>query len=241
MRALMLLFSIAGVALCVRPAGAASVRVSPVLLEAHAQSPAIGITLRNDTPKPAITQLRIFRWSQDHGADRLTPTNDVIVSPPIITLTPHTEYRARVIRLSRQSLAGEESYRLIVDELPDSKAVRDRSISFVVRQSIPVFFAPPSGNPAVAWSVVRERNSYRVTAVNHGESRMRVARLRLCDAHGLELAHRDGLVGYVLAHSQMSWTLPVPGSSAKREGLIKLSAKTEAGAIDVATALRSAR
>jgi len=224
----------------VRGAEAASLRVSPVLLDVRSPGVVTGLTLRNDERRPITAQLRVFRWVQDKGMDRLEPTEDVVVSPPIMTLTPQTEYHVRIIRLSRAPVSKEESYRLLVDELPDGRPQRSGAITFVVRQSIPIFFSPQDAETAgVEWSVARDRHGYRVTGINRGGKRMRIATLQLRDGRGAVVARRNGLVGYVLGHSQMSWQVPALPSGA--HAVVKISAETEAGPINVATALHQSR
>ena len=58
------------------------------------------------------------------------------------------------MRVSKQPVIGEESYRLLVDQLPDLSQQRNGSVNLMVRYSIPVFFgAPNKKNPTVAWSI----------------------------------------------------------------------------------------
>ena len=84
-----------------------------------------------------------------------------------MTLTPNTEYVVRVIRVATHPVNAEESYRVLVDELPDPAQRRNGVVSLVVRQSIPVFFANPDATPAsVTWSIKRGPNSYIVSAAN---------------------------------------------------------------------------
>ncbi|HVV63721.1 MAG TPA: molecular chaperone [Pseudolabrys sp.] len=238
MRILTLLFALS--LLGVDGADAASLRVSPVLLDVRSPGAVAGLTLRNDERRPITAQLRVFRWVQDKGTDRLEPTGDVVVSPPIMTLTPQTEYHVRIIRLSRRPADKEESYRLLVDELPDAKSQRSGAITFVVRQSIPIFFGPADAETAgLEWSVARDRHGYRITGINRGGKRLRIATLQLRDGRGAVVARRNGLVGYVLGHSQMSWRIPaLPGGT---HAVARISAETEAGPINVATALHQSR
>jgi len=77
------------------------------------------VTLRNEGTTPINAQIRVFRWSLVNGQEKLEPTDDVVASPPSVTLTPKGQYIARIVRVSKQPVAGEESYRLLVDQLPD--------------------------------------------------------------------------------------------------------------------------
>src|ERR1043165_9139521 len=135
------------------PATAGTLQVEPVLVDVTAPGAALTITLRNEGTAPIEAQIRVYKWAIVNGKEQLTPTNDVVASPPSVTLTPKGQYVARVVRVSKQPVVGEESYRMLVDQLPDLAQQRNGSVNLMVRYSIPVFFgAPNKKNPAVARS-----------------------------------------------------------------------------------------
>jgi fimbrial chaperone protein len=232
--------AVAAIVLCHSAADALSLRVSPVMIDVQAPASAAQITLRNDHDVALDVQLRVFKWVQDKNGDRLEPTDDVVVSPPMTTLNPNVEYVVRVIRVSRTPPTREESYRLLVDELPDLARRRNGTVSFVVRQSIPVFFAGAQGTPRVSWSVQQAGKSYVVSASNNGSKRLRVSKLTLTNGKGVPLAQRPGLVGYVLAGSEVSWSIPAH-KAAPMAGRLGLTAESEAEPIDVEPAARALR
>ncbi|MFZ0495263.1 MAG: fimbria/pilus periplasmic chaperone [Methylocella sp.] len=120
-------------------ASAASLQAAPVLLEVVAPAAAATVTLRNNGAKPIATQVRVFRWIQEAGVERLEPTEDVVASPPAVELQPGEDYVARVVRVTKKPVEGEEAYRLFVDELPEAPQGR-HTVNLVVRHSIPLFF-----------------------------------------------------------------------------------------------------
>ncbi|MDB5648681.1 MAG: hypothetical protein JWL62_201 [Hyphomicrobiales bacterium] len=212
---------------------------APVLLDVQAAGDAAtSITLRNPSNTPLVAQLRVYRWTQIDGRDVLSETGDVAASPPAVTLKPNSDYTVRVVRLTRKPITGEESYRLLADEIPDEKALKAGAVNLVVRQSIPVFFRSPSAAPAdVAWSAVKSNGRLAIRAANKGDRRMRVTRLHVTDKGG-ELANfGDGLVGYVLGHASAAWTSrsAVKGFSG---GSAKLAAVTETGPLEASVPLR---
>ena len=97
---------------------AASLQVAPVLVDVPAPGATSSLKLHNEGTKPLDAQVRIFKWTQVDGADSLTPTDDVAASPPLASLRPNTDYTVRIVRTSKEPVAKEESYRLLVDELP---------------------------------------------------------------------------------------------------------------------------
>lgn len=214
-------------------ASAGALRVAPVLLQMEAPQQTASLTVWNDGAEPIDVQVRVLRWRQVDGADVLEPTQDVVVSPPITTLAPGAENVVRVVRVSTADVAGEESYRVLVDELPDPARVRDGTVTLVLRHSIPVFFAKAGAPPEVVWSAAREGDAIRLTAKNAGGRHLRIANLQLA-ANGARLAAKDGLVGYVLGGAVASWTIPLEAGGAS--GPIMVTAESETGRFDAIAA-----
>lgn len=191
------------------PLCAASLQVQPVLVDVAAPGAASTLTLRNDGTRPINVQVRVFRWTQADGEERLDPTEDVVASPPAVTLAPNTDYVTRVVRVAKQPPSGEESYRLLVDELPDAAQAKTNAIRLLVRHSIPVFFgAPDRTAPVVDWSIARRSDKVIVQATNRGDLRLRISGLSARDAAGKAISFGNGLVGYALGRSTMRWTAP---------------------------------
>src|SRR5690349_1668840 len=97
------------------PAQAGSLQVEPVLVDVTAPGAASTITLHNAGSTPINAQVRVFRWSLVNGEEKLEPTDDVVPSPPILTLAPNGKNVVRIVRVAKTPVAGEESYRMLVD------------------------------------------------------------------------------------------------------------------------------
>ena len=227
-------------AICaVSPATAASLQVSPILVDVAAEGAAAStVTLKNSSAKAVSAQLRVFRWSQVNGEDKFEETTDVAASPPMVTMKPNGEYVIRVVRTSRAPIKGEESYRLVADELPDPAAKASGAINLLVRHSVPVFFRSTNASPAqVVWNVSKKSGKLVVEGRNNGDRRVRVARLKADDGAGNAVSYGDGLVGYVLGKSSVAWTSRTSlkgfsGNSAR------LSLTSEAGPVAADAPLR---
>ena len=193
------------------PVKAGVLRVQPVLVDLRGGGQTETLTLRNEGRTPVTVQSRIFRWVQDKsGKESLIPTRDVVVSPPSATLRPGSDYVLRVVRVAKTPIVGEESYRLLVDELPDPSRMSSGQVALLIRKSIPVFFsAADAGRPSVTWSASVTGSSLVVTAQNTGGRRLRVSDLEVKDTSGASLSRKNGLVGYIHAGSSQSWSLPL--------------------------------
>lgn len=233
-----MLYSIGVMSLCALFCGAAhaaSLRVSPTNLDMVAPGSAGVLTLTNEAKRPINVQVRVFRWTQANGIERLEPTNDVVVSPPSTRLAGGKDYTIRVVRVSRKPVAAEESYRVVVDELPDPSRRQAGTVVLVVRYSIPVFFRDQNAAPPkVVWGVSRAKGSLMLTARNTGDMRLRLAEVQLTQG-GQVLGKREGLVGYVLGGARMQW--PIGTGKSISSGRVGLKALSEAGPVNADVAI----
>ena len=220
------------------PAGAGSLQVEPVLVDITAPGAASTVTVRNEDTTPINAQIRVFKWSIVNGKEQLSPTDDVVASPPSVTLTPKGQYVVRIVRMSKQPVVGEESYRLLVDQLPDLSQQRNGAVNLMVRYSIPVFFgATNKKNPTVTWSVTPNGDKVTLTARNSGDRRMRISALTLRDAGGKSLSFGSGLAGYALGQSAVSWT--VPRRDFTTSGSISVTGQSDGGPIQAVASVAS--
>jgi fimbrial chaperone protein len=209
-----------------------SLQVAPVTIEVVAPTVATVVQLRNDGATAVTAQLRVFRWSQVDGVERLEPATDVVVSPPVAQLPSRSEYTVRLIRSGHARPAGEESFRLIVDELPAPGSARSGSVAIVVRHSLPVFFRPPQLAAAELTWELEQSGGRRVLKVhNAGQRRVRLAALSLRDGAGMTSSLGNGLAGYVLANSTMRFPLPASSRSLGK-GPLRVTAQGDLGPID---------
>lgn len=214
---------------------AASLQVSPTTIDMAAPATASVLNLRNQSEKRTTVQIRVFRWTQKNGAEKLEPTTNVIASPPVAKLAPGQDYVVRVVRVGKAPINGEESYRVLVDEVPVKGDTRDGNVKLVVRQSIPVFFrAPEATAPDVSWSVQKGAKGAMLVARNEGSSRLRIVDL-LATQNGKALAKRDGLVGYVLGGSTMAFPL---GAKNLGGGAVQIKATGDLGPIEAKAAVK---
>lgn len=226
--------------LCHSELNAASLQVQPALLDVAAPGAASTITLRNTGDKPISVQVRVFRWSTADGKDKLEPTDQVIASPPAIALSPNTDYVARVVRVVKQPVVGEEAYRLLVDELPDAQQSTGATIKILVRHSVPVFFSAPERSPAsVNWLVRKRGNQLTLEARNSGDTRLRVSALSVRDISGNTVSFGAGLVGYALGKSSIRWTAPVGVRGFSSGGSVAISGQGNDGPIRATASINS--
>lgn len=211
---------------------AASLQASPVLIEMPAGSPSATVNIRNTGNAGIDVQTRIFRWTQKGGKESLVETDDVVTSPPITSLKPGTNYSIRVVKVNNRPVTNEESFRVLVDQLPDAGAQRNGTVALVMRHSIPVFLLPANaGQPSIDWTVSARNNRLVIHARNSGERRVRLSRVSVKLPGGKSVNFGDGLLGYVLAGSSMEWVSPANIGAASVAGA-RIVATSDLGQID---------
>lgn len=218
-------------------AKASSWSVSPTRFELIAPNVASVMTLRNNGKDPVNVQIRIFRWTQVNGVERLEPTMDVVASPPATRLTPFNEYLVRLVRVARKPVAAEESYRLLVDELPRPAQSGNGVIDFTVRFSVPVFFRNPDAAASrISWSLRQTKQGLVLTATNTGSSKLRLSDVEIEQA-GRTIVKLNQLAGYVLGGATMEF--PLDNAKPLVAGPVRLKAQSDAGAIEADVSVRN--
>lgn len=214
---------------------AEGLRVTPVLIEVVAPGSASVMTLRNEGRTPMTVQARVYRWTQQGGTERLERTTDVVVSPPAVQLAPGATQTVRVLRTARTAPRGEEAYRVVVNEVPDQSRRQSGAVAFATELRIPAFFGAANLRmPEVAWTLQQSGNATWLTAVNRGDSRLRLSDLQLRGATGAKVTH-PGLLGYVLGGTTMQWPVAAAGSLG---ATARMTASTNVGPVDVGVAAR---
>jgi fimbrial chaperone protein len=101
-------------AFSLRVMAAGSLQVSPICLDL--QEPSSVIHLPNPSDEPVKAQVRIFKWQQINGKEKLAPTRDVVASPPQMTLPAGGQNMVRVVSISKSPFVGKLTYRVLVDQ-----------------------------------------------------------------------------------------------------------------------------
>lgn len=188
--------------------------IMPISLDMKPPKVSDYVTVRNEGRYPVKVQVRIFRWVQKGGKDVYYPTTDVVASPPFLTIKGNgSDGNIRISRVSNQPIAGEEHYRLFIDQLPNSRVRTEASgsadvgVQIVMRQIIPVYFSRGTGQSAVSFKVSPARGGFNVSAANAGAKRVSMSKVILL-SKGVEIGRLDKLAGYALPGSSFDFFVP---------------------------------
>lgn len=200
------------------PAAASGLQVSPVSLTLLPAQNADGLWLSNTGDSVVHAQVRVYHWTQENGEDKLIPSRDLLVSPPMLQLAAADRQLIRTIRVGAPPSgpgAVEDAYRVIIDELPVDMQGK-KGLQYVLRYSVPIFVEPagtPAGAPQLQWTLRREGDKAVFDVANSGGTHAQVADLSFTDTAGHLTGLQAGLLGYVLPGTHVRWVLKAPAEA----------------------------
>ena len=192
---------------------AASLQVAPISLQFSMTENAKEIWLTNTSDQPIRAQTRVQEWVQQNGQDVLTATKNVVASPMVTEIAAGEKQLIRVIKVVALPQSQEQTYRLIIDELPSPNSQAERTgLQLLLQYSVPVFFQPTenisSRNGVTSLEQVEfTYQNNTLTVSNHANSHVRISQLNYINPNGEKIPLVKGLLGYALAKQSMSWTI----------------------------------
>ncbi len=121
---------------------AATILLWPIDPWLAADANATELWIQNQGNSATTMQVRIVRWKQEDGHERYAAQQDVVASPPIVTIGTGSKQLIRLIKQAPVPAGVEQAYRIIVvDEIPqpDAKAEPAIGLKLQMRYSIPLF------------------------------------------------------------------------------------------------------
>ncbi|MCX2780707.1 fimbrial biogenesis chaperone [Microbulbifer thermotolerans] len=182
-------------------------QAGPILLQIGAGQKASRLRLSNTGDERLVAQVRVFAWSQENGEDQLTASDAVVASPPIVELMPGMEQIVRLVRLGESPSGADQSFRLVVDELPLNGGAAPNQVSVRMRYVLPLFVRAQDAPEAKISCAVRD-NAVVLECINSGGRAAQLGASFLIDSSGWEVQLSAGLLGYVLPGSRKVWALP---------------------------------
>jgi fimbrial chaperone protein len=214
----------------VRSAGAQNLSVLPVNIFLQPGQRAASMSVTNSGDRPTSIQIRAYDWSQKSGQDQLTPSNVVIVSPPLVTIAPGTTQVLRLI-LREAPVGSEATYRIILDQIPGPN--QPGVVQMVLRLSIPIFAAPETKvAPQVQFHLERDGDKLFLVGVNNGKSHDVLHDIVVTAGSGRNFEPAAKVSPYLLAGATRRWELGAQGYAPQPGESLKLTAHGIAGAID---------
>jgi fimbrial chaperone protein len=204
------LASMAGVAQ--GPLWAASVNVSPVVIEADSPRKAVAVTVTNDSDRAVTYQADAFTWRQENGTDRYDPTSELLVVPSVVEIPPNRSQVIRVVLRTPTPSPVERAFRVMLEDISDDVAPKEgKGLAFRFIHNLPVMIAPSTkAVNSMQWKpcVAKASGQSCVSLRNNGNRRIKLASLTLGgDAWQQALPMKDQ--PNILAGAYREWNLPL--------------------------------
>lgn len=198
---------------------AASVLISPIDPVIESDQNGASLWLENQDSKPVYMEIKAVRWEQRSGENGYAKQSEVTVSPPFALISPGKRQLIRLIKNQAAPAGQERAYRIFIDEIPqaanEEKGGASAGVNFQMRYSIPLFvygtgltasqeYAKAKGLASALPALSYRLTQGKIEVKNDGAVHARLS--KLTNANGGVLI--DGLVGYVLPHSNVAFPLP---------------------------------
>lgn len=218
---------------------ASSVMIWPVDPVIEDDQRATALWLENRGTDTVSLQVRVFGWGQSGGQENFVNQEQLIASPPLAVIPAGQRQLIRLMNTVPVPEGKEIAYRVLVDELPDSDGGAGKTqegnnsaigVKLQIRYSIPLFVngkglwtkptpgksrdAAGMASPVLSWRTVREGSDLFLAVRNSGAAHARLTAVQWVGANpgatGAPVVINPGLLGYVLAGSEMRWPLTAP-------------------------------
>ena len=223
-------------------AGAAQAQGLTVLPVSIVMAPgqmSASLTLVNHSDKETAFQVRSFAWSQSGPDEMLTPTEELMASPPMATMAPGA-IQVVHLALRRAATSREASYRILLDQAPPPPA--PGVVRIALRQSIPVFAQPMARTASkMQWRVETAGGKATLVAMNSGSRHEMVRGIALAGPGGASSAVDSLASPYILPGATRRWQLLTPTLASAPGGTVRLTGTADGGASDQRVPINASR
>lgn len=201
---------------------AASLGVWPINPRIDAPASATMVWVKNNSTQDNIVlQARVLKWGQRDNTDEYNVQDDLVVSPPLITVKPGAQQIFRIVNRSGviDTVFEEQSFRLIIDEIPIEGNQNQGPLNFQMRYSLPLFVGVPAEYTdktgvhrlaamagGLSYKLITQPEP-SIEISNNGKFNARLSKVKVKGAGMAPLVLSDGLLGYVLVGATRSWPL----------------------------------
>lgn len=199
MKSSLLAATLLAAAACTLPVHAAQFTITPVRIFMTPRDRAVAVTVTNDSDEEVVMQADLYTWKQKpDGSDDLVLTEDLVLTPPILKLAPRARQVVRLARLGGVPTGAQQTYRLIMREIPEARPSSNIQLQVALAFSLPVFISPPGVKRDLQCGMDRAAaDQVRVSCQNDGTAYAQIRALEVTDDKGAKLAARD-VGGYIL-------------------------------------------
>lgn len=221
-------------------AGAASFHLAPVRLTLSADRSTAALTITGNDSGKRTLQLDVVSWHQRQGEDIYEPTDELLVTPPIMELQPG---ESRIIRVGLHHAAAadkEAAYRLYIREVPPPPEPGFKGVRVVLNIGVPVFVLPKAPvSSELHWQARRlAGGGVQLELANRGKAHAQITELRLAEKGGGKSKSLAGGACYLLAGETRHWLIPPRQAARLPHGRLHLFVVTDQGKQEIGLDLK---
>ncbi len=219
------------------PAVAGQFGVQPIKAYLSKDTSSVLISVENESDTELRAQITGFSWGEStDGKMQLTPTDDLIFFPTLITMGPHEARSIRVGLATSPVTSVEKTYRIFVEELPSLQSqlqpAKGAHLTVRTKVGIPIFLEPADGTLKAA---IRQgsfaNGKVSVAVANQGSLHVMVDKVTVVgkDASGHEVFTKAVRGWYVMPNQQRDFAVVVPKSDCTKAQSYDITADSDAG------------
>lgn len=211
-------------------AWAGELKLSTVRIELNDKQSSTALIVSNVGETDTLVHFRVMSWGQAEAEDVLSPTQDVMVNPPMAAIAAGQKQMIRIGYKGNLQQQTERTYRLFVEEVPRQNRERVQAVETYLKISLPVFVAPLAKTESRLSGVIDRTSGQPVLRLHNASgSHVRLVSYTLSTPGRWQGEKQTGL-HYVLPGATMA--LPLP-ADARISGATTVELLTDAGVIAV--------
>jgi len=207
------------------PVRAQGLRVLPVNIQMTPGQRATTMTVVNEGSATTAIQIRAYAWNQPHGNDQLDASDEVVASPPLVSIAPGAKQLIRLV-LRHSPQGREATYRILLDQIP--VAGEPGVVQIVLRMSIPIFAqSEVRGLPHLLFHIESDAGQSYLVGVNDGLRHEVIRDIMLLASDGRKLRTESSASPYILAGATRRWPIALQGSPPLKSKTLQLTAHAD--------------
>lgn len=214
---------------------AATFSVSPVRIYMEPRERATAVTVINEGETELVMEGEVFQWRQKpDGSDELTPTDDLILAPPISKVAPKSKLVLRLANLKPVPPDEQLTYRMIVREVPEATQKPGVQIQVSLAFSLPIFITPPGAKSRLMCDVTRKAADLLVVACeNQGVAYAQPVDFDVRGPAGNVLLSQSITGGYILPKMRREFPLKQALGGPAMSGPAKVAVTLDDGSVQL--------
>lgn len=153
--------------------------ISPVELVTSLARPVASFTVENDGLEPIAYQAEGRAWRQVNGENTEIASDDIIITPPIVTIAAGSKQVFRVGLSKKVDTNKEQTYRVYLEDISEIGKVKTKnesSISFKFNHSLPLFINSNlyTSKPSLSKCATSKQIENCIRVNNYGDKHIKV-------------------------------------------------------------------